>query len=785
MESFNPFSGVPPENMSGEKEPEKENPPKAEKAPDVVSVEKPEEESVLRRVEREYREAAEALKEQAAVEREKEKIEEKEEVVELLYDEAAIQLGGIKDFGAKKKVQEKEGVIEKTILANREEILKARAEKGGAGPEQPFDVAQGKPENPPEPPDRTEINELTRLLKTVREGRRDLAEGEFGLKKTGESLTLSQYYKPSYTGELKKIKEKKSAKFEETKKFYNESQKQLIEHLLKKAEKRWGEGKNPEKMKKFYENLVFKGFVGKEIDRLQKAKEDAMEPKEKGRLRKLSEAAMRQYTKLPKTARWGIAAGLGTAVALGTGAVALPAALGYAGVRYGRAALGSLSAVGIKGICDMAKGKWLKTHGKEAREKKIKENLMKEVANFSDREKSIELAIQAKDKRNEELAKLKRREKQWKIGTMAAMIGGGAGISFMAGSWDSFGAKPSGSFIKEPEAVPMGPRVSEAFIDKVHPGDSIWKISERNLEIQGYFRGLNQAQKDYLTDWVKDRVVEDKAKFGLADVADIERGLPPGHKFDITEVFKNKREALLHEVASAKKLSASEMEHIMNNRRINTEWLENNPGKPLTTAQVAENLGGKRLQILMEPKPSAGAVVETLAEKRAEVIGAAEEAGAGVSKAEAGITAEEYLRGLNQEQREIIDAQWEEYSKLPPLDDEALRKLEDYYEAKEDWTMGLFYEQQAQYFEDIFDILAPTKLRMGEYLAIRNVTVGKFLEEAAKNSPDYWPKLPHDGIYSAMELKRQIKLADFIRGTQPSALGKLLSVEEYLKNFIK
>ena len=784
MEGFKQYdpSEKPPETPEAEKKPE-------EKPFDLTQSKEKKIETEGKRAysKEEWFGMVEILKEQAAVSREKEKIEEKEEIIELA-----------------------EGVIV-------------------------------------EKPEKAEINNLTRLLKSVREGRREKAELEVELKKIEKKKPPAFLWaaNPVFWSGLEeqeksyqKAKTEKMPEFGDAEKFYNDAQKQLIDHLFGKAEERWR--KDPEKFKKFYERFVCEGFVGKERERLQKAKEDAMEPKEKGRLRKLGEAAMRQYAKLPKAARWGISAGIGTAVAFGGAAAGLIAApaiglAGYTTIRYGRAMFGSLSAVGIKGMGDMAEKQWLKKHGKEAREKKIKENLIKEAADFSDREKAVDLAVQAKDKRNEELAKLAKRQKQWRIGKMAAMIGGGAGISFAAGSLDSFSAKPGiadtareqmvgikptgpqaaqlferaeeSRFIGRPQAeiferaeesrvigaVPEPEKFSEAWVDTVHPGDSVWKIAERNLESHGYFRGFTgtaeeiQAKKDFLTDWVKDQVVEDKTKFGLADVADIEKGLPPGHKFDLTEVLKNKREALLGEVNNAENLSIGQMKHILHNRELNTEWLKNHPGEALTTPKVAEILGGKRLEILIEQRPSA-AISETLAERRAEGIIQEPEIEV-IRKEGIEVTAEDYLRGLNQEQREMIDTQWEDYNELPSLSEDEIRGLEDYYYGghgnEEDLALGLFYDRQAELRESILDILAPSKLRIPEYMAIKNVTVGKFLEEAAKNSNEYWPQLPHSGVYDFMELGRQMELAKFLRGTMPTELGKMLTLDEYLKNFIK
>ena len=472
--------------------------------------------------------------------------------IELIEDEAAKQLGGVEEFGKGKKTQT---------------IKEKKVESKESG--------------------KAEINEQILLYKSVREGRRELAESEIEWKNLKAKGFLGY---------------EKFQKNKDVKGLYDNSRKQLVKHLLAKAEKRWG--KDSEKFNRFRDELGFKGFVGKEYERFQKAKTEAMGPKEKGRLRKLYEATVKQFAKMPKTVRWGISAGIGTAVALGTGGVALPAALGYAGFRFGRAAVGSFSAVGAKAMGDMAEKQWLKKHGKEAREEKIKEGLRKEAANISDIEKISDIVMEKTDKRNEELAKLDKRQKQWRIGKVAAMIGAGAGVSFWAGSMDMFSQEPQigagvrdhlgvrpggGPFIKEPEAVPMGPRVSEllpshgikigSFIETAKPGDSVWKLAEHQLESRGYFRDLSgtaeeiAAKKTYLIDWVKDKVAANPDKFGLTDPDK----LATGQKIDFSEILKDK-EGILKAFGETEKLSPAEISHINYNNELLSQWVKNHPG---------------------------------------------------------------------------------------------------------------------------------------------------------------------------------------------------------------
>ncbi len=438
---------------------------------------------------------------------------------------------------------------------------------------------------------------------------------------------------------------------------------------------------------------------------------------------------------------------------------------------------------------DGAEKLWLRKHGKEAREEKIKSDIEKDARRASDFQSLVDCLMVKKDQRNEELAKLARRQKQWRVGKMAAMIGGGAGISFWAGSMDMFthdtgvshglqdqlGIKGGKPVIPPPEEfLPIMPGHGP-FIEMAQPGDSVWRIAEHQLESQGYFKGLTgtaeeiAAKKTYLTDWVKDQVVNNRAKFGLTDPDK----LAVGQKIDFSDIFKDK-EAISKVMADVGRLSPAEIEHINYNNDLLSQWVKTHPGERLTSDKVAEILGGKRLEILTEGNET--------------------------------FSAENYLRGLGQEERELAETQiqqsWEDYQKLPGLNEDEMHSLQDYYgygAGKEglgqapDTAPAIenFYGAEVRTYTDIMEILAPSNLRPAEYLAIKNVSVGKFMDEMAGG----WEKwrsdeaitidIPHDGIYGASESGRQVRRADFIRATNPAAAEKSLTIEEYLAKFIK
>ncbi len=67
---------------------------------------------------------------------------------------------------------------------------------------------------------------------------------------------------------------------------------------------------------------------------------------------------------------------------------------------------------------------------------------------------------------------------------------------------------------------------AEDFIETAQKGDSIWKMAEDQLE-KHYgekFSGLEEAQKTYLIDAIKDKIAENPENFGMNDVDDLKIG---------------------------------------------------------------------------------------------------------------------------------------------------------------------------------------------------------------------------------------------------------------------
>ena len=132
----------------------------------------------------------------------------------------------------------------------------------------------------------------------------------------------------------------------------------------------------------------------------------------------------------------------------------------------------------------------------------------------------------------------------------------------------------------------------------VKKGDSVWKVIERQLS-SSYgqkFLGLNESQKTYVLDALKDKIVADPEKYGLTDPD----RLKIGQKIKIGELFRDRKE-LGSFFENAGGLNAGEMENIKNNNLILREWVRTHPGERLTSEKVNEILS--RGGLIAETQP--------------------------------------------------------------------------------------------------------------------------------------------------------------------------------------
>lgn len=146
----------------------------------------------------------------------------------------------------------------------------------------------------------------------------------------------------------------------------------------------------------------------------------------------------------------------------------------------------------------------------------------------------------------------------------------------------------------EPRAVPAAPEAIapvpdfETLKGKI---DSIWRASESQLQnrLGAKWGTLNEAQRTHLIDQIKDIIVKDTSKFIEGEFANVD-SLPAGTKINFSEIFaEGKLDSYL---AGAMRLSPPQMESIVENNRLLREWVRAHPGEQLTSDKVEEILRG-------------------------------------------------------------------------------------------------------------------------------------------------------------------------------------------------
>src|SRR3989344_527117 len=466
------------------------------------------------------------------------------------------------------------------------------------------------------------------LKEEVKKTREELAklEPEYGKYQSLTSKLKHKLFAGKETNEerVQIIKEHSRArqKYEEAQ---IEHSRVLLDRVKEKA--------SPEHFDRVKKELLFDRFLIKEQERFTRDKEKALPPKEQAREKGLFGKILEGYTKLPKSARWAMSAGLGTGIAFGFGSVACTAILGYAGFRFGRAALGSFSAVGIKGLGDLLEKGWLKSFGKEAREKKIKESLAEQAEKIDDFEQISKLLMSKKEERNEELAKLAKAQRNWRIGKLAAIIGIGGGITLAAGHFDMFGGKaeaaealertkalsrgmseagPGSKFppianemtahqteliqelVKEAQTGELAdvPKMQTWEIAGLGGRDSLWKMLAHQMETRygDDFTALDSAHKTYIIDALKDRVAEHPESFGLTDIDKI----AAGQQIEFNSLFEGDaaKEYLINTFNEAGELSKEAADNILKNNEAFKGLVKTHPGEWFTTEKTQQILIG-------------------------------------------------------------------------------------------------------------------------------------------------------------------------------------------------
>lgn len=137
--------------------------------------------------------------------------------------------------------------------------------------------------------------------------------------------------------------------------------------------------------------------------------------------------------------------------------------------------------------------------------------------------------------------------------------------------------------------APTGIGEAASYTETVEQGDSVWKVAERLLEKQygSDFTELNEAQRTYVIDAIKDKVAAHPGQFGLENADRI----VPGQKIDFSSVFGDV-DSVKEVFQNAEGLSEKAMDAIVANNEQLAEWMQSHPGEALTSEKVQEILSG-------------------------------------------------------------------------------------------------------------------------------------------------------------------------------------------------
>ena len=305
-----------------------------------------------------------------------------------------------------------------------------------------------------------------------------------------------------------------------------------------------------EELEKRFRAEMFREFVVKEQDALNRAKAESRPPKDQNIFKKF----MGRWSRIPRPARWAISAAIATGAAMTFGGLAAGGAAGvalYAGARLGRAALSGLVTLGTERLTALGLKGWDKFIGKKkTREYRVGELEEEGTVGIESNLKEVEGRYRAI---LEETARRERRRNLAKF-VAAAAAGGAAGV-FGGGLVDKLlGATPPTEI---PEAVPETETspAPEAFevpetpeapevpglpevpeLPETPPlsvlehleyrgGPHVWGEIERQIgerpSFKGIFGGMAgdelEAHRTHFIDYFKDKVYEHPEAYGLPE----------------------------------------------------------------------------------------------------------------------------------------------------------------------------------------------------------------------------------------------------------------------------
>ncbi|MBI4034214.1 MAG: hypothetical protein HY378_01555 [Candidatus Brennerbacteria bacterium] len=153
------------------------------------------------------------------------------------------------------------------------------------------------------------------------------------------------------------------------------------------------------------------------------------------------------------------------------------------------------------------------------------------------------------------------------------------------------------------QAAGRGP---EEYIETIGKGGSIWRATESQLEKQfdTAFTELNEGQRTYLIDSIKDEIVADPTKFiklpeGYEGAIDVDN-LPEGTKVDLSSIIQD-RPGMVEHFSEAGFLPPERIATIERNNETLQEWVREHPGERLTSERVEAILTGGEIPEAPEP----------------------------------------------------------------------------------------------------------------------------------------------------------------------------------------